>query len=68
VRYRCTDAEVTARFENGVGDQYVPVWKGIYVILPVGDERVLVSEEGQVVINGKESRGRAVWVVDSPFR
>lgn len=60
VEYGCTESEVTVSFTRE--GAFVPVWKDLSVILPVGDERKVVSKDGvEVERCGKDERGRVVY-------
>lgn len=43
---------------------FEPLWVmgGLNIVLPVGEERVIVSNEGQVRDAGRDEKGRRVWV------
>lgn len=61
VKYASTEEEVLVSFEKAEG-KYVPVWKELSIILPVGEKRkVLFGEGKEFSKRGEESRGRAVF-------
>lgn len=60
--------ELTKKVEKKGKKLFVPLWKDITVILPVGDERVVVSKNGKEVVDGgKDARGRKVYNLLSVF-
>lgn len=65
VRYSSTATEVSVEFEVSEENKYVPVWRDINFILPVGDQRTVVSG-GQVLRRVEDSRGRAVFKMALP--
>lgn len=62
VRYSSTATDVTVDVEAGKGNKYVPVWKNVSVILPVGDARTIISR-GEALRRVGDSRGRAVYML-----
>jgi hypothetical protein len=60
VRYTSTSSEVSVEIETGKDNKYVPIWKNVDVVLPVGDERSVV-QGGHSLQRVKDSRGRAVF-------
>ena len=62
VQYSSTASAVTVKVEAGKGNKYVPVWKELHIILPVGDERAVISR-GEALCRAEDSRGRAVFVL-----
>ena len=65
ISYSSTSSEVLVRFESGVENKYIPVWKNLDIILPVEDKRA-VSWNGKVLEQASESRGRAVFKLEMP--
>lgn len=67
VCYSSTEEEVMVGFQKEVGEGkggFVPLWWEVSVILPVGDERVVLLEDGTKAINtGKDGRGRKVFKI-----
>jgi alpha-glucosidase (family GH31 glycosyl hydrolase) len=59
VSYSSTDTNVRVEFVTGNG-KYIPVWRTLYIILPVGDSRPVVVG-GKTIDKVKDSRGRAVF-------
>ena len=55
--------KVTVAFERGDGNKYVPAWKSLDVVLPVGDERHVVSSQSGQPLEyvGVDARGRRVY-------
>lgn len=65
VKYEAFIMEVKVWFETGSKNEYVPEWRDLEVVLPVGDERVVVSGvEGREVTDlGRDGRGRRKFVL-----
>lgn len=63
VNYSSTMEKVTVAFERGDGNKYVPAWKSLDVVLPVGDERHVVSSQSGQPLEyvGVDARGRRVY-------
>jgi alpha-glucosidase (family GH31 glycosyl hydrolase) len=60
IKYSSTASEVSVEVESGKENRYVPIWKDIDIILPVGDQRPVASRRGALP-RVKDSRGRAVF-------
>ncbi|KUL82919.1 hypothetical protein ZTR_10379 [Talaromyces verruculosus] len=63
IEYSSTAEKVTVGFERGNENKYVPAWKSLDVVLPVGDERHVVSlQSGQPLeYVGVDAKGRRVY-------
>ena len=63
VRYSSTEEKVVVALVRGEGDDYMPQWKDLYVILQNGDRRFVVSEKDGKVLEslGEDKRGRVVY-------
>ena len=60
--YSSTASEISVDLEVGAENKYIPVWKDVRVILPVGDDRVVIRH-GEALRRLENSRGRAVFVM-----
>jgi alpha-glucosidase (family GH31 glycosyl hydrolase) len=60
LQYSSTASEISAEVKAGKANNYVPVWKDIHFILPVGDQRSVVSG-GEALRRVEDCRGRAVF-------
>jgi len=66
ITYRSTEKEVLVTFTKDRDGQFTPLWKEIDIILPVGDNRLVVIQNTmkQNIVKRKESsRGRAVFTI-----
>ena len=63
IKYTSTAEKVTVGFERGSDNKYVPAWKELDIILPVGDERHVVSSDSgkPLAFIGADDRGRRVY-------
>ncbi|PYH41529.1 putative alpha-glucosidase [Aspergillus saccharolyticus JOP 1030-1] len=62
VRYSATVEKVMVGLARDETSGFVPAWRDLDIILPYGDERHVVSEDGSVVVSkGKDGRGRGVY-------
>lgn len=62
MKYSSTIEEVSVELVRGKSNTFVPLWKELGVILPVGDERKVVSN-GVPCKAGEETRGRRSFVL-----
>lgn len=62
IKYEATKETVKVNFEKGEKNKYVPLWKELAIILPFGDERVVVSDQTKLK-SSDDSRGRAVFTL-----
>jgi hypothetical protein len=70
IKYGSTATEVSVQIERKVevtGSQsFVPLWKNLDIILPVGDGRSVTSSDGkEVVAAGNDARGRKLFRIIS---
>ena len=61
LHWSSTEEVVEVRLEK-VGS-YVPIWKDLEIILPVGDKRKVVKVNGTLCEKVQDSRGRAVFKI-----
>jgi alpha-glucosidase (family GH31 glycosyl hydrolase) len=61
LRWSSTEEVVKVKIEN-VGE-YIPLWKDLEIILPVGDKRKVVMSNDTDCQRAQDSRGRAVFKV-----
>jgi alpha-glucosidase (family GH31 glycosyl hydrolase) len=54
-----TAESVTAKIEKA--GEYVPLWKDLKIVLPVGDKRIVITSNGSSCQRVGESRGRSVF-------
>jgi alpha-glucosidase (family GH31 glycosyl hydrolase) len=59
-KYSSTDDKIIVKLEPVEG-KFVPLWKALDIILPVGDKRSVEVQSGASCRPAKESRGRAVF-------
>jgi len=65
VTYRSTETQVMVGIDMGRDlNKYAPLWKSLDIILPVGDHRLVVLGDAEVVCAKKEqNRGREVYAL-----
>lgn len=66
VTYSSTDKEVLVSARKDRDGQFVPSWKELDIILPVGDTRAVVSEgtsEKQAIRKSESTRGRSRFTI-----
>jgi alpha-glucosidase (family GH31 glycosyl hydrolase) len=65
ITYQSTETEVVIDFAVGKENEYVPVWRDLNVILPVGDERKVACAGGKFEVSalGPDARKRNVYKV-----
>ncbi|TVY84919.1 Alpha-glucosidase [Lachnellula suecica] len=62
IKYSSTETEVIVGFEKGEENGYVPLWKELDIILPVGDQRLVVAGASKEACAKKgANRGREVF-------
>lgn len=62
ISYQSFVLEIHVGFEKGKDNAYDPLWKDLSIILPVGDERVVISINGAEVLDlGRDKKGRRVF-------
>jgi len=61
--YRCTQETVLVDLEMELGG-YKPKWEEVHIILPVGDERVVIGRNQQQLSRRVDSRGRVISVLE----
>ncbi|GAM39021.1 glicosidase [Talaromyces pinophilus] len=63
VKYSSTAEKITIAFERGNENKYVPAWRSLDVVLPVGDERHVVSSQSGQPLEyiGVDAKGRRVY-------
>lgn len=63
IKYSSTAEKVTVGFEKGDANKYVPAWKELDIVLPVGDERHVVSSDSGKPLEfvGGDAGGRSVY-------
>jgi alpha-glucosidase (family GH31 glycosyl hydrolase) len=64
--YSSTEATVMVTFEKHIQKEggFVPLWKQLSIILPIGDERVATGSDGKTSIDlGRDTRGRRVFQI-----
>ena len=62
VLYSSTASEVSVQVSSGNANNFVPVWKNIHFILPVGDQRSVVDERG-ALRRVEDNLGRVVFTM-----
>lgn len=64
ITYRAELLQIHVGFYENEKNAYVPLWKDLSVVLPVGDEREIVGLDGQTVVDmGRTTKGRRVFKV-----
>ena len=64
LKYFSAADKITVELKKEPGNKYMPVWKALHIILPAGDDRVVVARNGGVVETvAKYKRGRAVFEI-----
>jgi alpha-glucosidase (family GH31 glycosyl hydrolase) len=64
ITYSSTETQVIVGFDGGSANKYVPLWKNLDIILPVGDQRSVVMGATKAVCAKKEQiRGREVYAL-----
>jgi hypothetical protein len=62
LRYQCEGGEIRVGFERDESQGFVAEWRGLDVILPVGDRRVVGGLDGGIVeLLGRDEMGRGRW-------
>jgi len=60
--YRAELVQVHVGLSKGEKNEYVPAWKELSIILPVGDERDVVGLDGQTIVDcGRTTKGRRIF-------
>jgi alpha-glucosidase (family GH31 glycosyl hydrolase) len=66
ISYSSTVSNVVVTFEKNIQKDggYIPLWKELFIILPVFDERVVTGFSGKTTTDmGRDSRGRRVFKI-----
>jgi alpha-glucosidase (family GH31 glycosyl hydrolase) len=59
---RCvSEDELSVSFQEDLSSGFVPPWNELHIVLPVGDDRVIVSEKHKIVAVGRDGSGRKIF-------
>lgn len=61
ISYSSNDSEVVVKFKAGSNNLYIPLWKDIHVVLPVGDHRSVTLNGNPVTSSREEDGGRRLF-------
>jgi hypothetical protein len=61
ISYQCIGDIIMVNFKEGDGNKYQPIWRDLYVILPVLEKREVAAPAELEVEKCEDSRGRAVF-------
>jgi alpha-glucosidase (family GH31 glycosyl hydrolase) len=61
VRYESTESEVRVLYEEDLQPGFEPMWGQLSIVLPAGDERIVVLNGAKAKSIGKDTRGRSVY-------
>lgn len=63
VTYSCTKEIIFVELDTEL-DGYVPQWKGLSIILPVGDKRAVMGRDKENLAHKVDARGRLTYTLE----